>query len=146
MKLIGEYAGIKREWIVSNKTRYREQAFEVIRLFHCKEKYFGDCQVLTLFEKMKEFAREFFPRDLNLVIDTAIEAGIKEMSALKLGQKQERWMSTSRWIERGRSQAHIHNQYSASTRMGSQENKCNGWQQHHWNERGHKPWCHHACY
>jgi len=98
--LIGEFTGTKKEWIISEKNWYRDQAFEVIRRFFCEERYFDPDHSMSLYlDNILKFASEYFPCNTRRVIYSAIEAGIDNFGKIKLYQKQERSMSIPRWTE-----------------------------------------------
>eukprot|EP00571_Detonula_confervacea_P002555 CAMPEP_0172319624 /NCGR_PEP_ID=MMETSP1058-20130122/38156_1 /TAXON_ID=83371 /ORGANISM="Detonula confervacea, Strain CCMP 353" /LENGTH=675 /DNA_ID=CAMNT_0013034707 /DNA_START=540 /DNA_END=2567 /DNA_ORIENTATION=- len=99
INLIGEYAGIKKEWIISKEDWYRDQAFEVVHFMHCDDWYFRSRSASSHFKRMKEFSANSCPEELNQTIDAAIEAGIKRVGDIRLQLRQEKLMSPSRWTE-----------------------------------------------
>jgi len=100
--LIGEFVGLKKEWIITDKVKlYRDQAYEIAHLLHCKDCYkaSGHTKVSReVFEKISQMATEFFPGRTS-VIDSAINIGQKWIQELKVKRKVDRDVSTKRWEE-----------------------------------------------
>mmetsp|Transcript_23191 Transcript_23191/g.50203 ORF Transcript_23191/g.50203 Transcript_23191/m.50203 type:complete len:800 (-) Transcript_23191:1350-3749(-) len=100
MELIGEFVGMKKEWIISKKNWYRDQAHEVAHLFHCAASYhYLETYPLEYFQQIQKFAEEYFPGVRSRAIDAAIKLGTKWIRDIQLGMDQEKVMSTSKWGE-----------------------------------------------
>ena len=109
MELIGKYIGTKKEWIISEHNWYRDQAFEVIRLFHIQECYIDNPgSTLVHFEKIKKSAAEYLHFETRRIL-TTIDKGMKHIVNIKFFQKQERSTSTSIWTEITKSYEADHN-------------------------------------
>ena len=104
MKLIGEYVGLKKEWMI-NVDRYRDQAFEVARLLHCVEHYdrdilcsYDETNWDKCFDRIGSFTKEYFPGKTS-AIDDAIKIGKQWIIGINQGLKQDKVMTEARWGE-----------------------------------------------
>ena len=97
--LIGEYVGLKKEWIITDNTNwYRDQAYKVASLLYCYHTYEYTADVEGCFDEIKKRAQEYFPGRTS-AIETAVEMGKKWIQVLKVKRKINKEMSSTRWVE-----------------------------------------------
>lgn len=100
INLIGEYVGLKKEWIITDKINwYRDQAHEVARVIHCCNMYgYGGYarKVNECFMKIKGRAREYFANesseyfpDKTSIIDRVIHSGMSTVDSFGLSTRMK---------------------------------------------------------
>ena len=90
MKLIGEFAGMKKEWIIGKKNWYWDQALEVVHIAHCAENYFN-VNIL-----MKN-AEGYLPGSAKHRILSAIRVGENHSKCMSQRQRQGKVVPQSSW-------------------------------------------------
>jgi len=90
MILIGEYVGMKKEWIIAgDNNTYKDQAYEIARMIHCSNLYGYngyESKVNEFFDKVKGGAQEYSIGRTS-VIDAAITTGKRMVSSFRIQQK-----------------------------------------------------------
>ena len=91
MILIGEYVGMKKEWIIAgDNNTYKDQAFEIAHMIHCWNKYGYEgyeSKVNECFDKIREGAQEYFYNGRTSVINEAIMTGKGMVHSFRLRQR-----------------------------------------------------------
>ena len=112
MVLIGEYVGMKKEWIIAgDNNTYKDQAYEVARMIHCGNMYGYDAnesKVDKCFNKIRMEAQKYFyftrrtseyfyNASRTSVINEAIMTGKRLVSSFRLQQKLYKSMPAALW-------------------------------------------------
>ena len=102
MVLIGEYVGMKKEWIIAgDNNTYKDQAHEVARMIHCGNMYGYDAnesKVDKCFTKIRMEAQKYFYfMHRTSVIKEAIATGKRMVNSFRLQQKLYKSMPAALW-------------------------------------------------
>lgn len=102
MVLIGEYVGMKKEWIIAgDNNTYKDQAYKVARMIHCSNMYGYDAnesKVDKCFTKIRTEAQKYFYfMHRTSVIKEAIATGNRIVNSFRLQQKLYKSMPAALW-------------------------------------------------
>jgi len=101
MILIGEYVGMKKEWIVAgDNNTYKDQAYKVARMIHCSNMYGYEGyenRVNECFDKIREGAQEYFYNGRTSVINEALTTGKTVVNSFRLQPKLCKSASPTVW-------------------------------------------------